>query len=328
MASGYEKINMVKAKLKNPMTIKQLADALDCSERTMFRHIEVINAENCGLHKIKVAGETRYVIQTDDQVNFNQDIVKKLEKLRKSFDGAGPSDVKNRKIVDKIIDTLQTTDPDEFKAEAITLDPNYILDYGPFCDNHINDTMVNKVLTAIRDGFKIRINYTPSTNTGKKGDVLVSPVKVIMRMDTLYLVAADETYEQTQVFKNFLFENILSVTVTNESVPPLHFDPAVHYQYTFGKYTSSEKPQDITLQIGPGSMWLQTQFEKSSFRPLANIRTDKNKNMTVDLKVRVTPDFMTWLVGVSPEVKIVKPESLRLEVIKKLKEALASMQAK
>ena len=81
MASGYEKINLVKAKLKNPMTIKQLAEALNCSERTMFRHIEVIMAENCGLHKIKTEGETRYVIQTEDAANFNQDIVKKLEKL-------------------------------------------------------------------------------------------------------------------------------------------------------------------------------------------------------------------------------------------------------
>lgn len=328
MASGYEKINLVKAKLKSPMTIKQLAEALGCSERTMFRHIDVIDAENCGLHKMKVAGETRYVIQTEEKVSFNQDIVKKLEKLKKTFEGAGPSDVKNRKIVDKIIDALQTTDPDEFRAEAITLDPNYILDYGPFCDNDISDSMMNKVLTAIREGFKIRINYKFSTMKEDSTELVVSPVKVIMRIDTVYLVAADDTFEEEGVFKNYMFENITSVSVTNESVPPMAFDPSIHYKYAFGKYASNEKPLDVSLQIEAKDKWLQTQFEKSNFHPKAVLRVDKNKTMTVDLKVRKTPDFITWLLGVSPNVKIVKPESLKLEVIQKLKEALASMQAK
>ena len=328
MASGYEKINLVKAKLKIPMTIKELAVALGCSERTMFRHIEVIDAENCGLHKLKVGGETRYVIQTEEKANFNQDIVKKLEKLRKSFESAGPADMKNRKIIDKVIDALQTTDPDEFKAEAMTLDPNFVMDYGPFCDNHIEDSNMNKVLKAIREGFKIRINYKFSTMKEESSEILVSPVKVIMRVDTVYLVAADDTFEETQVFKNFVFENITSVNVTNESVQHMPFDPAIHYQYTFGKFTSAEKPQEVSLLIGPESKWLQTQFEKSDFHPRANLRTDKNKNMVVDLKIRITPDFKTWLLGVSPNVKILKPESLRLEIVKMLKDALASMQAK
>ena len=327
MASGYEKINLVKAKLKNPMTIKQLAEALDCSERTMFRHIEVIQAENCGLHKIKAEGETRYVIQTEEAANFNQEVVKKLEKLKKSF-SSNPADMKNRKMVDKIIDMLSTTDPDEFKAEAVTLDPNYILDYGPFCDNHIVDTMVNKVLKAIREGFKIRINYKYSARAEDSDEIVVSPVKVIMRMDTLYLIAADDTYDKTQIFKNYMFENIVNVNVTNESVQPMPFDPAIHYQYAFGKYTDTSKPQDVSLLIGPESKWLQTQFAKSSFHPEATMRTDKNKNMVVDLKIRITPDFKTWLLGVSPNVKILKPESLKAEIITMLKDALAAMQAK
>ncbi|MBO6135961.1 MAG: WYL domain-containing transcriptional regulator [Fibrobacter sp.] len=326
--SGYEKINRVKAKLRNPMSIKQLAEALNCSERTMFRHIEIIMAENCGLHKIKAEGETRYVIQTEEAANFNQDIVKKLEKLKKTFSESNPADVKNRKVVDKIIDMLSTTDPDEFKAEAVTLDPNYILDYGPFCDNHIVDSMVNKVLKAIRDGFKIRINYKYSARAEESDEIVVSPVKVIMRMDTLYLIAADDTYEETQVFKNYMFENIVSLNVTNESVRPMHFDPAIHYQYAFGKYTDTSKPQDVSLLIGPESKWLQTQFAKSSFHPQASLRMDKNKNMIVDLKIRITPDFKTWLLGVSPNVKILKPESLKADVVKMLKDALASMQAK
>jgi len=50
--------------------------------------------------------------------------------------------------------------------------------------------------------------------------------------------------------------------------------------------------------------------------------------MIVDLKIRITPDFKTWLLGVSPNVKILKPESLKADVVKMLKDALASMQAK
>ena len=150
----------------------------------------------------------------------------------------------------------------------------------------------------------------------------------VVETDTLYLIAADDTYEETQVFKNYMFENIVSLNVTNESVQPMHFDPAIHYQYAFGKYTDTSKPQDVSLLIGPESKWLQTQFAKSSFHPQASLRMDKNKNMIVDLKIRITPDFKTWLLGVSPNVKILKPESLKADVVKMLKDALASMQAK
>lgn len=330
MASGYEKINLVKSKLQRPMTVSELAAAVGCSDRTMFRHLEVIAAENCGLRRFKdkANGETRYLIQPEEKTNFNQSIVKQLEKIKKNFMASNPTDVKNRKIVDKLIDTMQTTDPDDFKAEAVSLDPNYILDYGPFCDKNIADTMVNNVLKAIRDGFKLRIRYKYSTQKDDVAELLVSPVKVIMRIDTLYLIAADETYEQTQVFKNFMFENILKLTVTGESVPPMSFDPAVHYQYAFGKYTSTDKPQEVSLLIGPESKWLQTQFEKSDFHPAANLRVDRSKNMIVDFKIRITPDFKTWLLGVSREVKILKPQSLKDEIVGMLKDALAKMQAK
>ena len=147
-------------------------------------------------------------------------------------------------------------------------------------------------------------------------------------MDTLYLIAADDTYDKTQIFKNYMFENIVNVNVTNESVQPMPFDPAIHYQYAFGKYTDTSKPQEVSLLIGPESKWLQTQFAKSSFHPQASLHMDKNKNMIVDLKIRITPDFKTWLLGVSPNVKILKPESLKADVVKMLKDALASMQAK
>lgn len=327
MASGYEKINLIKMKLKSPMTVSQLAVAMDCGERTIFRHLDVIQHENCGLRKLKQNGETFYVIQTEEQANFNQSIVKQLEKLRKSFAETNPTEMKNRKVVEKVIDMLQTTNPDDFKAEAVTLDPNYIMDYGPFCDNKILDSMVNKVLKAIREGFKIRITYKSSI-TGETQTSEVCPVKVILRVDTLYLIAADDSYEETGIFKNYMFENISNVLVTNVSVPKMNFDASVHYQYAFGKFTNSEKPQDVSLLIKSESKWLQTQFEKSNFHPAAKIRMDKNNNMTVDLKLRLTPDFKGWLLGVSPNVQILKPESLKAEIIDMLKKALASMQGK
>lgn len=327
MATGYEKINKIKSKLRVPMTVSMLAQAMDCGPRTIFRHLNALEQENCGLHKFKKDGETFYVIQTEQKVDFNQKIVKQLEKLKKTMNDTTPLDLKNRKLIDSVISSMQTTDPDGFKAEAITVDPNYIMDYGPFCDHKAQDTMVSKLLSAIRDGFKIRMVYKSTNEETDKKTIEVSPVKLVMRIDTLYLIAADETYPEKHVFKNYLVENILSIAQTNTSAISLRepFCVDEHYKYAFGKYVSKEDPQTIELLIKTG--WLKTQFIKSRFSPCADITEDKDKNMIVTLKLRMTPDFKTWLFGVLPDVKILKPESLRTEMIEKLKNTLKDMKA-
>jgi predicted DNA-binding transcriptional regulator YafY len=153
----------------------------------------------------------------------------------------------------------------------------------------------------------------------------VSPVKVIMRMDTLYMIAADDDFEKTGVFKNFMVENISSVSMTNKPVEPgLVFDAATHYKYAFGKYTNTEPPQEISLLVK--NDWLKTQFKKSHFNPTAQLRRDRNKNTIVDIKVRITPDFKTWLLGVRPDVEILKPASLKAEMLELVKESMKSLQ--
>lgn len=326
MASGYEKINSIKGLLKNKVTVEQLANLLNCGPRTVFRHLEVVAKENCGLRKFKENGVTYYVIQTEKEKNFNQERVRQLEKIKKSLSGTSASDLKTIKLLDGVIESLQTTDPESFKPDAISTDPDYILDYGPFCDNNLQDTMVNKVLKAIHDGSMIRINYTHSSAAEKSTTAVVNPIKVIMRMDTLYLIAADETYEETQVFKNYMFEKITNLTVTNTPAPKLDFDARIHYKYAFAKYTDSKiAPEEVSLLVK--SKWLQTQFERSHFFPEATRRMDKDGNMIVTVKLRITPDFITWLMGVSTDLKILKPASLKEQVCENLKKALAEMEA-
>ncbi len=327
MATGYEKINKIKNKLRVPMTVAMLAEAMGCGPRTIFRHLDALQQENCGLHKFKKNGETFYVIQTEQKVDFNQKIVKQLEKLKKTMNDTTPLDLKNRKLIDSVITSMQTTDPDSFKAEAITLDPNYIMDYGPFCDHKAQDTTVSKLLKAIREGFKIRIVYKSTNEGAEKKTIEVSPVKLVMRIDTLYLIAADETYSETHIFKNYLVENIVALTHTNISSISLRepFNAEEHYKYLFGKYVSTENPQTVSLLVK--SNWLKTQFLKSRFSPVAEITEDREKNMIVNLKLRLTPDFKTWLFGVLSDVKILKPESLKTEMIEKLKMTLKEMKA-
>ena len=314
MATGYEKINAIKNKLKVKQTVNGLAKLMGCGPRTIFRHLEVISEENCGLRKFKENGETFYIIQTDKEANFNQEVVKQLEKIKKNLPANAAPEIKTVKLLDKVIKTMQTTNPEDFKPEAISTDPDYVLDYGPFSDDKLQDTMVNRVLRAIHEGFAIKIQYSHATDySGVSEEVKeVNPVKVIMRVDTLYLIAGEEDEKGNQFFKNYLFEQIKSVQETNHAMPKFIFDAAMHYKYAFGKYTGSGKPEDITLEIR--NKWLQTQFERSHFNPEISKRYDKNKNMIVDMKLRITPDFKTWLMGVAGDVRILKPASLKEEV--------------
>ena len=327
MATSYEKINAIKNKLKVKQTVSSLANLMGCGPRTIFRHLEVIGAENCGLRKFKENGETFYIIQTDKEANFNQDVVRQLEKIKKNLSATSAPEIKTTKLLDKVIKAMQTTDPEDFKPEAISTDPDYILDYGPFCDNKLQDSLVNRVLKAIHDGFSIKIHYRHSTDFSAVAEENkeVNPVKVIMRMDSLYLVAGEIDEMGNETFKNYLFENIDSVLETNHAMPRFTFDAKMHYKYAFGKFTGHDKPEDVSLEIKSTSKWLQTQFERSHFNPEISKRYDKNRNMVVDMKLRITPDFKTWLMGVASDVRILKPASLKEDVKQLLKKALSEM---
>lgn len=327
MSSGYEKINRIKNKLQTPMTVAQLAAALDCGPRTIFRHLDVVQKENCGLRKYKSEGETFYVIQPEEKTNFNQEIVKQLDKIKKNMTANSAPELKTVKVLDKVIHLLQTTDPNEFKPEAVSTDPDYVLDYGPFCDDKLQDALVNRVLRAIHSGTAIKIHYRHSTDHSSIAEETkeVNPVKVIMRMDTLYLIAGEVDDKGNQLFKNYLFENIDNITETNHQSPRFVFDAKTHYKYAFGKFTGKGKVEDVSLEIR--NKWLQTQFERSHFNPPIAKRYDKHKNMIVDMKLRITPDFESWLMGVTRDVRILKPASLKESIKQMMKNALVEMDA-
>ena len=240
MATGYEKISNIKNILCKPMTVESMAISMNCKARTIYRHIQQLEKENCGLHKFKQEGQTFYVIQPEQKTDFNQDLVKKLEKLRKSFESDSPTGIKNLKIIDNLINSLSVTDPDSFKVDPISVDPDFELDYGPFCDRNLKDTIVSKILKAIHDGVKVNITYRSATHEEEQTTVTVSPVKLVLRIDTLYLIAADDEFEETQIFKNYVVENIVNMTMTNIPVVKLSFDSKIHYKYTFGKWTDAK----------------------------------------------------------------------------------------
>lgn len=326
MATGYEKISNIKNILCKPMTVESMAISMNCKARTIYRHIQQLEKENCGLHKFKQEGQTFYVIQPEQKTDFNQDLVKKLEKLRKSFESDSPTGVKNLKIIDNLINSLSVTDPDSFKVDPISVDPDFELDYGPFCDHNLKkkDAIVSKILKAIHDGVKITITYRSSTHEEEQTTVTVSPVKLVLRIDTLYLIAADDEFEESQIFKNYVVENIVNMTTTNDPIVKFAFDLKTHYKYTFGKWTNANlQPQDISLLVK--SKWLQSQFRKSNFVPAANIKETKSR-FVVDLKLRITPDFTSWLLGVLPDVEILKPASLKADMKNLVKEAMKSLQ--
>ena len=289
-----------------------------------------MRGENCGLRKGKnKSGQTAFKIQVDEQVSFNQESVKQLEKIKKNMTGNSPNDVKNRKLVDKLIVAMQTTNPDEFRPEAITTDKDLIMDYGPWSDNKIQDLFVNKVLDAIHSGVKIRIAYHHATLKKEDETIEITPVKVVMRMDTVYIIGADDAYAETGILKMYMLENVSNIMVTNKLAQSgIFFDERLYYKYAYGKYIDNRlEPQEISLMIrSENNGWLRTQFEKSHFNPPAVVRKDKNKNDIVDLKLRLTPDCIAWLMGILPDVKILKPESLKKDMKALLKKTLSEME--
>src|SRR5574344_1919536 len=87
--STYSKLNTLKARREeyhNPATIAELAEFMECNQRTIFRYFNTLKKENCGFHVTK-DDPYRYFIQKET-VKRPDPVVKILETVDSNLSAA------------------------------------------------------------------------------------------------------------------------------------------------------------------------------------------------------------------------------------------------
>jgi len=305
----YSKLKNLKQRLETvPATVQELSAYLACNQRTVFRHLKTLEEENIGLCKTKESGQSvQYFIESKTPATQNRDIIRSLKNISEELSSHG--EIRYTKTLRDTIQTLKgnNSTSEKVHTNSTCIDPNFIIDPGPFAEFKTNETRVDNYLTAIRNYKKMELVYEHGRN-GKKERIIVCPLKLVLRMGTLYLIYNNEGSNKKPLI--LVFSRIRQEKLLKKSFSPIPVDMKAFYKYHYGKWSASLKqgsPLHILLAVK--SPWLQAQFRESNFNPPAKIR-EKEGKMEVELNLYKAPDMLRWLISLHPDIQILSPRSL------------------
>lgn len=323
--STYAKLNTLKCRLEDyhhPATIAELAEFMECNPRTIFRYFDTLKKENCGFRATKDE-PYRYFIQKETTKRPDP-VVRLLETVDSHLSAA--AEIPSSKLVRRAISLLKGVENTGNVNEGMTLDSDFIVDLGPFSEydpsansRHAQERNVDKLLDAIKRRAYLNVTYAVATK-GCTQQLLLKPLKLILRIGILYLAAIDDATGKTKLFavKRIRFFNF-----TGKYFPETAFDATDFYKFCFGKFGPQSDEKKIKLVITVKAPWLEAQIREAHFNPPVKLK--KQNPMVAEFTLYDSPDLRSWLLSILPDIEIQEPASLKAELkvlVKKSLEAL------
>lgn len=323
--STYDKYSLLKEYLTaGKHTIEDCAIFMGHDKRTAYRAIKVL-AKEPTFRKVK-NGRQAFFYMEDIEKNKNAEFIQQLEKILKSSNGSA-QEARLTGPLQKLIEKLKKRDEDAY-PDAISVNNDLVIDLGPFaaCDFEKEADKYDRYLQAIKANQKIKIDYQHSEN-GEITKYTLSPLKLIMRIDTLYLYAAYTNNEGIEIKHPFVFNQIKRMSILSEKFTPVRVSTTELYRYAFSKWIPNlnEHPaQDIVLEATES--WSKALFSRANFASEGQGKyIERNGKSFLEMNLAITPDFKSWLFGLLGAVKIHKPESLKKDAENYLNAALKAL---
>ena len=173
------------------------------------------------------------------------------------------------------------------------------------------------ILEAIKSSRAVRFTYHPFSRTVPTAGVTVEPYLLKLFRQRWY-VAGRNTAENR--FKTYALDRITGAEILSENfeMPPT-FDPDEYFRYSFGIVVDSSEPRNVTLQTtARRAKYLRALPLHASQQEMIH---DSYSIFTY--KLLLTPDFVTELMSLGPEVKVLAPPELRTMLTTQLRQTLA-----
>ena len=174
---------------------------------------------------------------------------------------------------------------------------------------------VDSINNAISQGKKISFKYwswTTSKERSYKKDgeaIIINPVTLAMDSDNYYLVSYSSKYKD---FTHYRVDKIDTVKILDDDCekPDKTFKPDLYSKSIFSMYGG-----DLTdVKIRFNSSTANAVIDR--FGTDVYIRKEDDNYFIANLKVSVSPTFLTWILGFGGNAKILSPEWVINEVYK------------
>ncbi|MBO5101829.1 MAG: WYL domain-containing protein [Clostridia bacterium] len=220
---------------------------------------------------------------------------------------------KSREIIDKLRLFAGKRRSGELSRQV------YVEDRVKSIDGYSFDN-IDLIHKAINGNKKISFGYFDYT-VSKKRELrhggkryVVSPISLIMSDGNYYLVAYDS---EAEINKNFRVDKISEPRLTGEARDRRsleeRFNPAKYSQRIFGMYGGREELVTLECREHLAGVIIDRFGDGYSFIP-----TDFG--FSVAIRVMVSPNFFAWVLGFGKDMRILRPDAVREEMVKRLAE--------
>lgn len=205
------------------------------------------------------------------------------------------------KKIDQIVpeDVFLETDSDG----AENLFENYsagLFDYSPHGET------INNLISAVVRRTKCRVTYY-NPYEEKEKTFHIEPEKLVYYSGGLYVIVYLRYYKS---FIMLAIQRIKKLQLLDESFPKDHpFDEKEFWKGKFGLFPGEQV--DVKLQF---KKEIRHHIEGRTWHPSQIVEIDTKGNLVLSMKVGITPELISWILGWRMYVKVLEPKELVEEI--------------
>lgn len=173
-----------------------------------------------------------------------------------------------------------------------------------------------KILKAINRRHVIELGYGKNMHGEIKWRA-VTPLSLINTGRTFHLYGVEN--EDSDEIKCYLIERIIDIRFTDKKSSVKNLPGAYNiYEKSWGTYSGGEA-YDVELKFSrttgkliKDKIWIENQEI-----------TDKDDFVIMKMKVKLSYEFIAWVMGWGKEVEVIKPSELKKEILQRAKDIIA-----
>ena len=175
-----------------------------------------------------------------------------------------------------------------------------------------NTNVVSQVLRAIRNGKRVRMDYTRLYDGQSVKRRELEPYGLLCRHGVWYVVGLCCEARERRVFRVDLIENLRIVENSTYKIPA-DFSLKKVYGSTWGVWTEQEtgQPETVRLKVTPG---MAKKFSTTTFHDSQKVISQSDGSAEVTFQIVNAAEMLPWLMTWGATVKVLEPQWLQQEL--------------
>ena len=185
---------------------------------------------------------------------------------------------------------------------------------GPKWGLGLDPDIIDTIRSACTERHQLKINYS-SNNSKTVRDRILGPHFLYFSKGSLYLVAEDLEERKNKVFS---LTRVNKAQMLAESYKAEELDASDFFEGSFGVFQSTDI-LDIELEF---SYPVSTYIKEKRWHKSQQLVCLENDKVLLKLELSINPEFVHWVLGFGGDVKVIKPESLKEEILAKTRDII------